>query len=44
VALSAAGFRLVGLDPSMPMLVGAQVRLDLTPLDIPVGLVVAPAP
>lgn len=42
VALSAAGFRVVGTDLSMPMLVGAQVRLAFTPLDVPVDLVLAP--
>jgi SAM-dependent methyltransferase len=42
VALSAAGYRVVGTDLSMPMLVGAQVRLQFTPLDIPVHLVHAP--
>jgi len=42
VALSAAGFRVVGTDLSVPMLVGAQVRLAFTPLDVPVDLVLAP--
>ena len=42
VALSAAGCRVAGTDLSMPMLVGAQVRLQFTPLDIPVDLVLAP--
>jgi SAM-dependent methyltransferase len=42
VALSAAGFRVAGTDLSMPMLVGGQVRLQFTPLDIPVDLVLAP--
>ena len=42
VALSAAGYRVVGTDLSMPMLVGAQVRLEFTPLDVPVDLVLAP--
>jgi SAM-dependent methyltransferase len=42
VALSAAGCRVVGTDLSMPMLVGAQVRLEFTPLDVSVDLVLAP--
>jgi SAM-dependent methyltransferase len=42
VALSAAGFRVAGTDLSMPMLVGAQVRLQFTRLNVPVDLVLAP--
>jgi SAM-dependent methyltransferase len=42
VALAALGFRVVGTDLSRPMLVGAQVRLEFTPLAIPIDLVLAP--